>query len=282
VLSSCEDLRRADSGRPVRYIRRPGPEDRGTRYDADEADEAFVLEHQHTASAAAADPDTDPGDPGGSAAAASAVLTLNVFENLVEDLEREAFLTEARQPVMEERREVEKARAASLGRAALLLQRAASHVAPGSSMDATAVRLGAEEVLSKALLSVQASTPSPSHATSTATAASATGGEGEDGSSRVEPACCICNGMDSAAVDSPIVTCSGCGMSCHTQCYGVRRRSRGGSWLCAACRRGVSPPCCLCLRRGGALKPTDQARRWAHVVCGEWLPEVRVGGGHCV
>ena len=34
--------------------------------------------------------------------------------------------------------------------------------------------------------------------------------------------------------------------------------------------------CCLCMLRGGALKPTDTAR-WAHLVCAVSIPEVIIG-----
>lgn len=34
--------------------------------------------------------------------------------------------------------------------------------------------------------------------------------------------------------------------------------------------------CCLCLLRGGALKPTETGR-WAHLVCAVTIPEVIIG-----
>lgn len=40
-----------------------------------------------------------------------------------------------------------------------------------------------------------------------------------------------------------------------------------------------SKECCLCLLRGGALKPTDTGR-WAHLVCAVSIPEVIIGDPH--
>lgn len=49
-------------------------------------------------------------------------------------------------------------------------------------------------------------------------------------------------------------------------------------WLCQRCQAGVShnQDCCLCLLRGGALKPTDGGR-WAHLVCAVTIPDVDLG-----
>lgn len=48
-------------------------------------------------------------------------------------------------------------------------------------------------------------------------------------------------------------------------------------WLCRRCERQDEPAkCCLCLQRGGALKPTSDGR-WAHLTCAVSLPEVSFG-----
>lgn len=58
-------------------------------------------------------------------------------------------------------------------------------------------------------------------------------------------------------------------------CYGVD--DHDGVWMCQRCSSGATrADCCLCLLRGGALKPTDGGR-WAHLTCALALPEVTLG-----
>ena len=61
-------------------------------------------------------------------------------------------------------------------------------------------------------------------------------------------------------------------------CYGIPQHSSSIQWLCQRCLAGVShnQDCCLCLLRGGALKPTDGGR-WAHLVCAVTIPDVYLG-----
>ncbi|KAJ9164543.1 hypothetical protein P3X46_024108 [Hevea brasiliensis] len=47
------------------------------------------------------------------------------------------------------------------------------------------------------------------------------------------------------------------------------------SWVCKACETpDVKRECCLCLVKGGALKPTDVETPWVHVTCAWFQPEV--------
>ncbi|KAJ9164299.1 hypothetical protein P3X46_023895 [Hevea brasiliensis] len=47
------------------------------------------------------------------------------------------------------------------------------------------------------------------------------------------------------------------------------------SWVCKACETpDVKRECCLCLVKGGALKPTDVETLWVHVTCAWFQPEV--------
>ena len=79
--------------------------------------------------------------------------------------------------------------------------------------------------------------------------------------------------------DDKIIFCDDCNLAVHQTCYGSgARRIPDKAWYCDACtytrRTGNKQlqECVLCPRRGGALKRTSDFR-WAHIVCGLWIPE---------
>ena len=66
---------------------------------------------------------------------------------------------------------------------------------------------------------------------------------------------------------------------CTSACYGAGGESdaEGTNWVCQRClARATRADCCLCLLRGGALKPTDGGQ-WAHLTCAMGIPEVSLG-----
>ena len=66
---------------------------------------------------------------------------------------------------------------------------------------------------------------------------------------------------------------------CTSACYGAGGESdaEGTNWVCQRClTRATRADCCLCLLRGGALKPTDGGQ-WAHLTCAMAIPEVSLG-----
>lgn len=92
--------------------------------------------------------------------------------------------------------------------------------------------------------------------------------------------CAICQSTDGDPKD-PIVFCDGCDLMVHTSCYGspLIQGIPEGDWFCNQCLvcstvdNADSFSCCLCSKKGGALKSTVDGR-WAHVVCALFVPEV--------
>ncbi|CAL1299583.1 unnamed protein product [Larinioides sclopetarius] len=71
---------------------------------------------------------------------------------------------------------------------------------------------------------------------------------------------------------APLLICSICKVCVHASCYGISMLPMG-SWTCTRCsRQAMEAECCLCVLRGGALKPTND-NRWAHVICAVLIPE---------
>jgi len=93
--------------------------------------------------------------------------------------------------------------------------------------------------------------------------------------------CCgVCFDGDSYD-DNPILFCERCNVAVHQHCYGVKKIPEG-DWFCKPCalirrdNRVMNPKakqCCLCTVQGGALKRTSDGR-WAHLFCGQWIPEL--------
>ncbi|XP_078432751.1 uncharacterized protein LOC144704267 isoform X2 [Wolffia australiana] len=103
------------------------------------------------------------------------------------------------------------------------------------------------------------------------------------GGSRICDFCC--SGHD----DDPqnrLITCGSCKISVHMKCYGVRDAVLR-DWLCSWCsseEKDAVGSCVLCPKKGGALKIVglnmDQrglTRKYAHLFCSLWIPEVVVG-----
>ncbi|XP_067137574.1 lysine-specific demethylase 4A-like isoform X2 [Centruroides vittatus] len=73
---------------------------------------------------------------------------------------------------------------------------------------------------------------------------------------------------------SPLYICTNCKVCVHATCYGITAESDSSSWKCARCTsNAIDAECCLCVLRGGALKPTTNGQ-WAHVLCAILIPDV--------
>ncbi|XP_035228872.1 lysine-specific demethylase 4C-like [Stegodyphus dumicola] len=71
---------------------------------------------------------------------------------------------------------------------------------------------------------------------------------------------------------APLLICSVCKICVHATCYGISMLPMR-SWMCTRCtKQAAEAECCLCVLRGGALKPTTDGR-WAHIVCAVLIPE---------
>ncbi|XP_076440210.1 lysine-specific demethylase 4A-like isoform X2 [Babylonia areolata] len=73
---------------------------------------------------------------------------------------------------------------------------------------------------------------------------------------------------------STLLTCTNCNVCVHASCYGVANIEDPYNWKCSRCASfSTHAECCLCLLRGGAMKPTTDGN-WAHIVCALAIPEV--------
>jgi len=87
--------------------------------------------------------------------------------------------------------------------------------------------------------------------------------------------CSVCLNGD-VEESNDIVFCDRCNVAVHQACYGVTSIP-SGDWLCAPCKADLNPDeldCMLCPNHGGPYKPTADGR-WAHVTCGQWIPETQ-------
>eukprot|EP00899_Mesostigma_viride_P027997 jgi/Mesvir1/8382/Mv12628-RA.2 len=97
--------------------------------------------------------------------------------------------------------------------------------------------------------------------------------------------CAVCDDASEHETNL-LVTCDRCHVSVHEECYVTKRDPETGTHLCTVCAMGpdarpTDVQCCLCPVQGGALKPTDDGR-WAHVMCGLWVPETVVPDANTV
>lgn len=77
--------------------------------------------------------------------------------------------------------------------------------------------------------------------------------------------CEVC-GEESSKDNQRLITCQGCLLSVHDDCYGMQDLS-SERWLCRQCIFYYETPICeLCGRSNGMLKKTT-SNKWAHVVC---------------
>lgn len=84
--------------------------------------------------------------------------------------------------------------------------------------------------------------------------------------------CCVCD--DPASNDNPILTCEGCAIRVHMNCYGSEQQIE--QWKCSPCRLEKTRfiRCRLCLSKGGAMKQT-LCQNWVHIICALFTGGVR-------
>ncbi|CAM6120850.1 unnamed protein product [Calypogeia fissa] len=98
--------------------------------------------------------------------------------------------------------------------------------------------------------------------------------------------CCICNGGENSD-SNPVRRCQICSINVHESCYGIcatesndfRHHAENPNWRCRKCEAVVegralpSISCAICCKSGGAMKPTVDPLKWAHVACALYTNE---------
>jgi len=81
--------------------------------------------------------------------------------------------------------------------------------------------------------------------------------------------------LDTPEMISALFRCTKCRVCVHAKCYGIAETLSLLDWQCRRCQRDGNDDvkCCLCFRKGGALKPTADGR-WAHIICAICIPQV--------
>merc|ERR1712154_639796 len=83
---------------------------------------------------------------------------------------------------------------------------------------------------------------------------------------------------------NPIIFCDFCNIGVHRYCYGLRKMPNEHiDWLCVSCEytkynkfNNITPQCCLCPIKGGALKRTKEGD-FAHITCSIWIKGIEIG-----
>ncbi|CEF67311.1 Zinc finger, PHD-type domain and Zinc finger, FYVE/PHD-type domain and Zinc finger, RING/FYVE/PHD-type domain and Zinc finger, PHD-finger domain-containing protein [Strongyloides ratti] len=118
--------------------------------------------------------------------------------------------------------------------------------------------------------------------------------------------CCVCS-EENGWTDNPLIYCDGpnCDVAVHQGCYGIIDVPEA-EWFCSKCTYALrllyaldkekipswlvnadpsteqllnDPKCELCPYSTGALKQTHD-KKWSHVICALYIPEVRFGNVH--
>ncbi|ORE03513.1 hypothetical protein BCV72DRAFT_213042 [Rhizopus microsporus var. microsporus] len=91
-----------------------------------------------------------------------------------------------------------------------------------------------------------------------------------------DPRCAICSNEQYES-NNVIVSCEGCNLAVHQDCYGIPYVPNG-QWLCRKCMVSPEKPvsCLFCPIEGGAFKQTT-TNQWGHLLCAMWIPEVCLG-----
>lgn len=84
--------------------------------------------------------------------------------------------------------------------------------------------------------------------------------------------CDVC-GRFATKDEQLLLTCQGCGISVHEECYGVVE-APGCAWLCKKCIFHFEDGGCkLCQRQDGIMKRTN-TNEWIHVICALLTPDI--------